>query len=222
MRKLLYLAAGAALLSAPAAFAQNDSMSQGAQPAPPAASSDQGAAPDRVEPSDSNQAMPTDQGPSSDRVAPSGQAPQSDEPGAPPSADQGQAVDQSQSQAQSQGQYTSPGQPAPGYYTQTPQGQGPDQNIQGQAPDQGVQAQTPDQGVQAQTPDQSTQGQAPGGSVGSDVRAQSGSRLYVQNGEYQGQSVQIISNAPVPDTRAVRRQFPPLSRAGRATRPAGN
>jgi hypothetical protein len=46
----------------------------------------------------------------------------------------------------------------------------------------------------------------------------SGTRLYTstQNG------VQVVSNGPVPDTRATRERFPPLSRAGRRTRPRGN
>jgi hypothetical protein len=165
MRKLLYLVAGAALLSAPAAFAQNES-APGDQPAASA-------------PADSQAMGSTD--PQSDAVSGPVQVAPDDAQAAanapPPGAynDQGPA-------------YSSPTQPAPGYYTQSPSGQGP-------------------YGY---------------GGANSNVRANSGSRLYVQQGEIQGQNVQIISNAPVPDTLAVRRRFPPMSRAGRRTAPAGN
>jgi hypothetical protein len=146
MRKLLYLAAGVVLLSAPAAFAQNDA-APGDQPASAAAADGQMGSTD----------------PQQDAVSgPSQVAPE--QAGA---ADQGAAPVGAYDQSQYQGPaYSSPTQPPPGYY--------------------------------------------------------GGSRLYVQQGESQGQSVQIISNAPVPDTIAVRRRFPPLSRAGRRTAPAGN
>ena len=160
MRKLLYLAAGAALLSAPAAFAQDNSASPSNQPVPAASGPAQTAPADQAAPSDPSMA-PSDQTAPPDQAAPPSQA-------AP--VDQGAPVDQSAAPSQDQA-----GPPA----------QGP-------------------------------------GSAGSNVRANQGSRLYVQQGETNGQSVQIISNAPVPDTHATRRMFPPLSRAGRATRPAGN
>jgi hypothetical protein len=144
MRKLLYLAAGVALLSAPAAFAQNGA-APGDQPAS-AADSQMGSTDPQQDAASGPPAVAADQaGPADQGAAPGG------------------AYDQSQYQGPA---YSQPNQPAPGY--------------------------------------------------------NSGSRLYVQQGESQGQSVQIISNAPVPDTLAVRRNFPPLSRAGRRTLPAGN
>lgn len=144
MRKLLYLAAGVAMLTASAAYAQND-QAPGDQPAPAAAPG--GATAD--------QAMGSTDPQQDAQVAP----------------DQAGSVGAYNDQSLNQGPaYSSPNQPAPGYY----------------------------------------------------ARPYAGSRLYVQQGEYQGQNVQIISNAPVRDTRAMRSRFPPLSRAGRRTAPAGN
>jgi hypothetical protein len=34
--------------------------------------------------------------------------------------------------------------------------------------------------------------------------------------------VQVVANSPVPDTKANRSRFPPLSHAGRRTKAAGN
>jgi hypothetical protein len=46
-----------------------------------------------------------------------------------------------------------------------------------------------------------------------------GTRLYTSTNQ---QGVQVVSNGPVPDTHANRAKFPPLSRAGRRTKAAGN
>jgi hypothetical protein len=91
----------------------------------------------------------------------------------------------------------------------------PDQAL---PPDQGAAPagayQSPDQGPAYAPPNQP----APGYYTGPQGQGP-GSRLYVQQGD---QGVQIISNAPIRDTLITRRQFPPLSRGGRRTAPAGN
>ena len=184
MRKLLYLAAGAALLTASAASAQNDSAPGDQPPAAASGATADGQAMGSTDPQQDAVSGPAQVAPDDAQAAANAAAPDQAGPG------QGTApIGASNEQGPPQGQYSSPNQAVPGYYAQSPQGQGP-------------------YGY---------------GSANSNVQSNAGARLYVQQGaDQQGQSVQIISNAPVPDTRAVRRQFPPLSRAGRRTAPAGN
>jgi hypothetical protein len=134
MRKLLYLAVGAALLSAPAAFAQDESV-QGPPPSPPM-----------------DQSQP------------------------PPAA-----------MTDSQGNPVAP----------------PGATLPGQVP-----------------PDQS----APPSATMPPPNDQTnpGARLFTSQTEVNGQQLQVISNAPVPDTKAARAKYRPLSAAGRRTRAAGN
>jgi hypothetical protein len=49
-----------------------------------------------------------------------------------------------------------------------------------------------------------------------------GARLYTSETQVNGQQLQVISNAPVPDTKATRAKYRPLSALGRRTRAAGN
>jgi hypothetical protein len=68
-------------------------------------------------------------------------------------------------------------------------------------------------------PDQSM---APGATVPPSSDANSGARLYTSETQVNGQQLQVISNAPVPDTKANRAKWRPLSASGRRTRAAGN
>jgi hypothetical protein len=141
MRKLLYLAAGVALLSAPAAFAQTDYQNQNPPPASTPAQPGPPPSPD----------MTDSQG------NPVGAPPSAVQPGPPPS-------DQSMPPSATQ-----PGQPP-------------------QPGDTGE-----------------------------------GTRLYTNEGQTTNPAeLQQISNAPVPDTKATRAKYRPLSAAGRRTRAAGN
>jgi hypothetical protein len=146
MRKLLYLTVSVALLSAPAAFAQNNSQNS-MPPPPPETAPDMSTSPQSAPPPDQSQVSP-DTG-----------------------AVQGNS------------------------------------NVTGQTP-----GATPGADNQA----------APGTMANPGTETSPGSRLYTNTTEVNGQTLQIISNAPVPDTRATRAKYRPLSHAGRRTSPRGN